>query len=229
MGSVVGEWGGGKVWRVTSGVFPSNAYFCETGLPEGGLLIDPGLDGHSIDAQLQEQGLRPHQVFCTHGHFDHAGSASYFQEKYGCPVFMHEGDARTLKASNFLLMAFKIPVKIGLPEVTFVDDRFSIEVNDRVLRFLPTPGHTPGSCIIELGDAWFTGDTLYSQGVGLSKLPGENRELLRSSILGLWDRLTVGRTIYPGHGDISDGATLRRENLTLLKFLGLLETSGKTR
>ena len=141
---------------------------------------------------------------------------------------MHEADARTLKTSNFLLMAFKIQEKIELPQVTYINDQFSIEINGQVLRFLFTPGHTPGSCVIELGSAWFTGDTIYSQGVGLSKLPGENTELLKSSICGLWDRLTSDRTIYPGHGEVTDGASVRGQNRSLLGFLGLLEMNSKT-
>jgi glyoxylase-like metal-dependent hydrolase (beta-lactamase superfamily II) len=177
---------------------------------------------------MAEHGLRPHQVFCTHGHFDHAGSAAYFQKKYGCQVFMHRADARTLKSSNFLLMVLKIAHKIEQPEVTYIDDGFSIDVGGNALRYLFAPGHTPGSCVVELGSAWFTGDTIYSRGVGLSQLPGENVELLKTSIRGLWERLTSERTVYPGHGNAADGASVRSENRALLKFLGLLEIDSET-
>ena len=44
MADLVGTWGGGDVWRVTAGVFPSNAYFCRAGVPGGGILVDPGLE-----------------------------------------------------------------------------------------------------------------------------------------------------------------------------------------
>jgi glyoxylase-like metal-dependent hydrolase (beta-lactamase superfamily II) len=77
--------------------------------------------------------------------------------------------------------------------------------------------------VVELGSAWFTGDTIYSRGVGLSQLPGENVELLKTSILGLWGRLTSELTVYPGHGNAADGASVRCENRALLRFLGLIE------
>ena len=220
MATVVGNWGGGKVWRVTSGAIQSNAYFCEANVPGGGILIDAGLDGPAIDSQMAEHGLRPHQVFCTHGHFDHAGSAAYFQKKYGCPVFMHAADARTLKSSNFLLMVLKIPLKIEQPIVTYINDQFSIDINGQPLKYLSAPGHTPGSCVIEFGTTWFTGDTVYSRGVGLSSMPGEDSQLLRESILHLWDGIKAGRLICPGHGESMDGAAVRVENRALLKFLG---------
>lgn len=227
MATLAGNWGGGSVWRVTSGAFPSNAYFCEVDVPGGCILIDAGLDGPAIDAEMAERGLRPHQVFCTHGHFDHAGSAAYFQKKYGCQVFMHQADARTFKASNFLLMACKIPQRVELALITYIEDQFSIEINGQRLTYLSTPGHTPGSCVVELGSAWFTGDTIYSRGVGLSLLPGEDAATLKQSIRGLWGRLTADRIIYPGHGNAADGASIRNENRALLKFLELIETDGE--
>lgn len=221
MASIVGNWGGGAVWRVTSGVFSSNAYFCQADVEGGGILIDAGLDGATIDAELSEHGLRPHAVYCTHGHFDHTGSASHFQQKYGCQVFLHKADTRIMKSSNFMLMAIKIPHKVTLADVIYVDDDFRTIVGGQELRYVAAPGHTPGSCIIEFGSAWFTGDTLYSRGVGLSHLPGENHEQLKASILNLWPRLSADRTIYPGHGDAADGVSVRTGNQALLNFLGL--------
>jgi len=223
MATLVGNWGGGSVWLVTSGVFTSNAYICEAEVPGGCILIDAGLESLAIDAEMVERGLCPHQLFCTHGHFDHAGSAAYFQEKYGCQVFMHQADARTLKMSNFLLMALKIPQKIVLPEVTYIEDGFSIDINGTPLTYLAAPGHTPGSCIIEFGSAWFTGDTIYSRGVGLSSLPGEDAEILKKSIRNLWGGLSDERTIYPGHGNAANGASVCKTNHALLKFLGMIE------
>lgn len=224
MAEVVGDWGGGAVWRVTSGVFPSNAYFCQLGADGGGVLVDPGLDGAAIDAELGAQGLRPAQVCCTHGHFDHAGSAAHFQRKYGCPVYLHRADARILKASNFMLMVLKIAQKITLPELTLVEDGFCLDLGGHALRYRSAPGHTPGSCVLELGSAWFTGDTLYSRGVGLSGLPGEDHEQLKASLRGLWPELSFDRIIYPGHGNAADGASVRSENRALLTFLGLIDS-----
>jgi glyoxylase-like metal-dependent hydrolase (beta-lactamase superfamily II) len=221
MASVVGNWGAGNVWRVTSGEFSSNAYFCEAHLEGGGILIDAGLDGLTIDAELSEHGLRPNAVFCTHGHFDHTGSASHFQKKYGCHVFVPKADEKLMRASNFLLMAMKINQKVVVPDATLVEGDFVIDITGTLLRYLPAPGHTPGSCIIEFGSAWFTGDTLYARGVGLSHLPGENHAVLKQTILGYWSDLTSERTIFPGHGNSTNGLSLRTGNKALLDFLGL--------
>ena len=221
MAKLVGFWGGGEVWCVTSGKFSSNAYICKTDSRGECILIDAGLDSTAIDKELNELGVHPSKVFCTHGHFDHAGSASFFQKKYGCKVYMHKEDAKILKSSNFLLMILKIEQKIDLPDVTYVDDGFRLEINGHSLTYMQTPGHTPGSCVIDFGSAWFTGDTLYSSGVGLSSIPGEDIEKLKTSIHKIWNGLTSERTVYPGHGNAENAAILRKTNYALLDFLGI--------
>jgi glyoxylase-like metal-dependent hydrolase (beta-lactamase superfamily II) len=220
--SPVGHWGGGNVWRVTSGEFPSNAYLCGIG-DDRCILIDGGLDPFAIDAVVQELALMPTAVFCTHGHFDHAGSAAHFQNTYGCPVYLHGADLKLLKASNFLLMAFKLASRIEQPtEIIAVVSGQSVDVAGRhALTFRGAPGHTLGSCVLEFGNALFTGDTIYTRGVGLSHLPGEQPEILKQSILALWPMLTMDRVVYPGHGGCATGADVRGNNRALLEFLGL--------
>ncbi len=221
MASVVGNWGDGNIWRVTSGEFSSNAYFCEAQVKGGGILIDAGLDGKTIDAELSEHGYHPSAVFCTHGHFDHTGSASFFQKKYGCQVVVPKADNKLMKASNFMLMALKMKQKVVLPDAVLVDAHHVANIAGTSLRYLPAPGHTPGSCIIEFGSAWFTGDTIYARGIGLSHLPGEDQALLKQTILSYWDDLTPERTIYPGHGNAASGLLVRTGNAALLDFLGM--------
>lgn len=218
----VDSWPRDNVRTVANRGFHSNTYLLKIDEGNDCVVVDPGLDREAIEHSLSACGWQPKAVLCTHGHFDHVGSAAYFQTTYDCPVFMHKADIRILKASNFLLTVFKIPTKIEMPDVTYVEDQFSISLGGKPLTYHSAPGHTPGSCVIEFDDAWFTGDTIYSRGLGLSALPGEDAELLKQSIRGFWDRLTIDRIIYPGHGNAADGASIRSENHALLKFLGLV-------
>ena len=121
----------------------------------------------------------------------------------------------------------KLPDRIVLPELTLVDDSFSLQLGRRTLGYLHLPGHTPGSCAIAFGDDLFTGDTLYARGVGLSKLPGERPDQLRRSIGELWDRLP-GFLVHPGHGPSAPGADIQRNNRGLLAFLGMPVPEHKT-
>ncbi len=211
---------GTGVWRVTGGAFASNGYI---GAQQGSsdcFIVDPGLDPERIDAAALSLGLTPRQVFCTHGHFDHIGGAAHFQKKYGAAVHLHPADRKTMKSGNFLLMVLKIPQRIQLPEVTDVEVDAPLDtVSGGALTYRAVPGHTPGSCFIEYGDALFTGDSLYAHGVGLSDLPGEDHEQLRLSLLALWDQIPADRMIYPGHGPAAPFAAIRSGNQPLLNFL----------
>lgn len=206
------------VWSVTAGDFPANSYICRADTSGEAILIDVGLDPLPIDAALQSLDLRPAHVFCTHGHFDHLGSANHFQERYDARVHLHAADLKTARTNNFLLMAMKMTARVVLPELTLVDDGAEFAFGDKRLRYRSTPGHTPGSCVIEWGSNLFTGDTLYARGVGLSKLPGEQPDRLRASIRALWSDLD-NFTIHPGHGRSAPGAIVKRDNAPLRAFL----------
>lgn len=213
------------VWVVTAGSFPSNSYICAADAPGGAILIDAGLDAQPIDAAFKKLGLKPAAVFCTHGHFDHIGSAAFFQDKYGIAVHLHQDDAKTAAMGNFLLTAMKMPERIVMPELTLVEDGFSFQLGEEVLRYRHLPGHSPGSCVLSVRHHLFAGDTIYARGVGLSKLPGERPEQLRRSIRQLWPELQ-NFTVHPGHGPSAAGTDIQKNNAALLKFLGLAETSG---
>lgn len=207
------------LWVVTAGTFPSNTYICESGSNEA-VLIDAGLNAAAIENSLVALALRPTRILCTHGHFDHIGSAKYFQGQYGTPTCVHRADGKTAKSSNFLLMATKRDERIDLPEIEFVDDDFAFNCDRGRFQYRHTPGHTPGSCVISFGDHLFTGDTIYSRGVGLSKLPGERHDQLRDSIMSIWDGLE-SYLIHPGHGPSAAGVDVKAGNERLRAFLGL--------
>jgi hydroxyacylglutathione hydrolase len=205
---------------VINGVFPSNCYICPISASGDCFIVDPGLDPAPIEAELGEQGWRPRAVLCTHGHFDHAGSAAHFQRAYGCDVYLHVADEKTLRSSNFLLMAFKIPTRITIPKITPLDsDRLELTIGDTFIRFHPSPGHTPGSCALEFNGSLFTGDTLFSRGVGLSQLPGEELQVLRRSIRWLLESFPSETLILPGHGNAAELGWIMANNTALFRFL----------
>ena len=207
------------LWQVASGVFTSNCYISSQAGSQTCVLIDPGLDPAGIDAQLSLLGKTPEAVLCTHGHFDHVGGASYFQQKYQIPVYLPTADVKTMQGSNFLMMAVKIPMRIELPDVTQVPPSGIVEVGGTRFTYQSLPGHTPGSCLVRVGQHTFSGDSLYARGVGLSHLPGENKSLLRSGIRALWDTLPATTLVCPGHGPVAFFGDICRQNQPLLEFL----------
>lgn len=209
-----------NVWQVCAGVFPANSYIWTGPVPGGALVIDAGLDPEPIIAALTELEVRPAAVLCTHGHFDHIGSASVLQDLYGADVYLHAADLKTAKAANFLLMAFKIPAKLKLPRFTLLRDEAGVtEIAEVAIRHRLLPGHSPGSCFLEIGQTCFSGDTLYSGGLGLSKIPGEEPDVLRASLKSVWDTIPPDTLVCPGHGRTATFADIRERNTELAAFM----------
>lgn len=208
--------------RVRNDVLGTNTYFVRVSERNEGLIIDPGLDVAAVEAGLVETGLKPLAILCTHGHFDHIGSAHPLQAQFDIPFYLHPADEKLARESNFLMKICKIDRRLHVPTFGgWFEAGVTRPFGSAQVQFHPTPGHTPGSCFISVDDLLFTGDTLYRDGVGLVEFPGEKKGLLKETLLGIWDRFPDSVFVCPGHGGAADFGTIKRENRALRDFLGV--------
>ncbi len=208
------------VSRVVNPHVNSNTYVCTTSVPDECIVVDPGLGSDAVQREIEARDLRPVGIFCTHGHFDHIGSAHDLQAIYGAPVYLHGADRRVARSANFLLMACKIDRRIVVPtDVSEAYDGLTVQLGSDSLTFHHTPGHTPGSCMISFRGALFSGDTIYRDAVGLVDFPGEDKARLRESILARWHSFDENVTMYPGHGGSGRLGDVKQRNSALREFL----------
>jgi glyoxylase-like metal-dependent hydrolase (beta-lactamase superfamily II) len=80
-----------------------------------------------------------------------------------------------------------------------VDDGDSLSLGDVQIRFLHTPGHTPGSQCFLVEDRLVAGDTLFVQGCGRVDLPGGDADQLYYSLTQKLAKLPPATVLYPGH------------------------------
>lgn len=208
--------------RVVNRAFWANTYIVPSAEPGRCFLIDPGLDQKAIEVALDASGSTPLAIFCTHGHFDHVGSAEYFREMYGVEVYLHGADLKVASSANFMMMAFGLDVRIKTPRVSAVGESAVIwsRGDDRV-DLLHTPGHTPGSAVILLNGEAYTGDTVYRDDTWLTSLPDQDARALRASIERLWTIVPDTAVVNPGHGASSTFGAIKESNEPLRRFLGL--------
>lgn len=118
---------------------------------EGGeaLVVDPSEAG-PVEAVLQREGLRLAGILCTHHHWDHVGGVPLLRARHpALPVFAHPMDAPRIEG-----------------RVTPFEDRTLLELAGLTTHALHVPGHTAGALAYRIGDALFTGDTLFVAGCG---------------------------------------------------------------
>ncbi|APU14281.1 MULTISPECIES: MBL fold metallo-hydrolase [Actinoalloteichus] len=226
-----------------SGPLQANCYLLAGGPDRPCVIIDPGqhVMGELAD-RLTEHRLTPVAVLLTHGHFDHAYSATEVSEAYDIPVWVHPGD-RTLLSEPLRGVGSELARLLG-PELAMSEPQRIAELTDDQamdlaglrITVLHTPGHTEGSVCFRAAttggpavdggvepDVLAAGDTLFAGTVGRTDLPGGDPqtmiETLRRRILPLPDDLVV----LPGHGPAT---TIGRERSRNPFLRGLTPPEG---
>jgi glyoxylase-like metal-dependent hydrolase (beta-lactamase superfamily II) len=186
--------------------FDSNIYLI---IDEVVTLIDAGT-GMNFKTVAQNMGkfnLKPSDIellINTHCHFDHIGGDRDFIKAADCEVAIHELEAELLrKGDQIITLAGGLSGRRRLEPTEVARELHEgdwIDLGEFRLQVLHTPGHTSGS--ISLFEPkqrlLFTGDTIFSDGIGRVDLPTGDAEALQASIKRL-AKLKVQK-MYPGHG-----------------------------
>lgn len=176
-------------------------------------IIDPGDESHLIVAYLEENGLTPQAIFFTHGHYDHTMAADDLVRKYNLPVYINRADTTTDTRPN--------PYRyLACGETKFYENGDEIAVAGLLFQVMGTPGHSPGSVCLRVGNCLFTGDTLFKDDCGRTDLPGGNGHVLLESMAKIHN-LTGIEDVFPGHLDATTLERERRFNVYLRRGAGL--------
>ena len=182
------------------GAFQTNCYILAEGQGMPAVVIDPGDEAGKIKARLKKYNLKPAAVINTHGHIDHIGC----DDEFGVPVYIHRCDRDCLNNPQLNLSAFFFQEKKVNASAICVEDKDVISIGGFEFEVIHTPGHTPGGMCLLLkkpeGGILFSGDTLFSCGIGRTDFPGASEVVLVDSIKKKLLLLPEQTLVYPGHG-----------------------------
>lgn len=179
------------------GLIKTNCYIVSKNNSKSCIVIDPGSNPQLIIDHLQDKELTPKYVFITHGHFDHFAAVPALRELHDFKLVIHEEDVPAL--SEYRRSHYRgAPVAF---DVTVTDGQVII-LDGLEFKWMHTPGHSLGSCVIQCGDTLFTGDTLFREECGRCDVFGGSYPNMLNSLKRL-SELEGDFTVLSGHGQAS--------------------------
>ncbi len=179
------------------------------------VIIDPGHSENAVNEYITASDLNVRAVILTHAHFDHMAGADFLAKAYDVPVYVHKAESAALTDFyiNLSLPFLHKAVTVNSQRIGVADNE-DVNFGDLAVRFIHTPGHTVGGMCIEIGDALFTGDTLFAGSIGRTDFPGGSEKVILDSLQKL--KSLYGQRdidIFPGHGPKSDMKTEIKTNV----------------
>ncbi len=197
-----------QILKKAFGEYVTNCYILKG--EQGDLVIDPGQG--SFDWVMQNTG-KIAAVLNTHGHFDHVYDDAKLQ-RAGAKIYIHESDAFMLRADPFETMPEPIEA-----DVLVKGQEQSFEIAGFNVKFSLFAGHTPGSCMIEVGGVIFSGDVIFKGSIGRWDFPFSSGAQTKESLHKIL-QIKGDFALYPGHGP---NTSLQAERQNLKYFLQLFE------
>lgn len=196
-----------EIKMIKTGLLQENAYVISK--DEFCLIIDPGADISKINEYLNSKNLKTKAILLTHGHYDHIGAAKELSLIENCKIYasLYEKEIIEDSSKNGSLKYSR--KDITLDDVVYFDEEVILEIGDFVIDVVFLPGHSPGSVGYVIGDAIFTGDTLFKNAVGRTDLYGGSKNDLKKSLAYLFT-LDNSYRVFPGHGEVT---TLEEERI----------------
>jgi hydroxyacylglutathione hydrolase len=161
-------------------------------------VVDPAWEIERILDEARRHDMEITHLLVTHFHPDHLGGRMMGMSVQGAAELLAAG----VKAKVYIHKA-EAPYVNRVSDLS-ASDLHTVEAGDVVnvgrvpVKFIHTPGHTPGSQCFLVGDSLVSGDTLFIGSCGRVDLPGSDPRQLYDSLKTLGDLPETTR-LYPGH------------------------------
>jgi len=169
------------------------------------VIIDAAWDVDALVDVAEKDDMKITAGLVTHFHPDHLGGSMMGMDITGAAelvarvpvkIYLHKSEGPYASRVSGLSPSDLVLTEAG--------DDFT--VGDIPIKFLHTPGHTPGSQCFLVDGNLVSGDTLFIGSCGRVDLPGSSPEDLWRSLTGTLKVLPEETVLYPGH-DYSAAST----------------------
>lgn len=210
---------GWDVYRFPFELVDENMYFIPSG--DTGIVIDPN-ENEELLTVFEQHGTNNIVIILTHEHYDHTIGVEWLQSRIKNKLLCQKAcadiissekgnDPKTLgyiltlrdamdgghRREEFLSVARSYTLHA---DETFTEEMVFIQ-GDLKIKCVHTPGHSPGSALLFLGDNVFTGDSLIQHTPTIVHLPGSDRTIYKQETKPYLQSLDKDMMVFPGHGE----------------------------
>lgn len=195
-----------EVKTFTFNPFSENTYVAWEKESKEAIVIDPGCFSVKEENELKhfilEKQLDVKYLFNTHCHLDHIFGNNFVLKEFNPQYFIPELDNPLLENAPTQARLFGMEMSKVKSTETFLSEEISFWSGKDEIKFIFTPGHSPGEFSIYLpqSNICFTGDVLFENSIGRTDLLGGNYKTLIKSIREKLFTLPEQTEIFPGHG-----------------------------
>ena len=186
----------------------SNCYIIADEVSHHCICIDPASEKSEREIVfVEKRGFSLDYILLTHEHTDHTWGVNAMLEKYPsakviCSELCKEALAREAKAYfQFYYDDPNYSYKVKRVDYTTEELNWNMEWVGHNIKFIATPGHSPGSVCVIIDDLIFGGDTLMPFKPFIKKRNGGSIEQFQESIKKMLSLYPENTIVYPGHGD----------------------------
>jgi len=162
------------------------------------VIVDPAWDVAGLLDQTAEDGYDVVGALVTHYHPDHVGGDLFGVQIDGLAQLLERQDV-PIWVNRHEADGLKVVTGVSDGDLRKVDSGAILELGDVEIRFVHTPGHTPGSQCFLIRDRLVAGDTLFVQGCGRVDLPGGDIDAMYETLTGKLAKLPPRTVLFPGH------------------------------
>ncbi len=190
-----------KIEHIINGELQTNTYFVISLISNNTIIIDPA-DYKEVNRFLNDNNLNPAMIINTHGHYDHISANNELKTNYNIPIYIGSEDIACLKDPFLNLSKLLGDEYIVKDYDEIIYDSMQINFENINIKFYTIPGHTLGSILVNINNFFFTGDLVFTNGVGRIDLPTSDVDKMIDSLKKLV-KLTENKNaiIFPGHGE----------------------------
>jgi glyoxylase-like metal-dependent hydrolase (beta-lactamase superfamily II) len=138
----------------------------------------------AIIAHVEAEALAVQWIFETHAHADHLSAAPYLQAKLGGKLAIGREIVTVQGVFGKIFNEHTEFARDGSQFDHLLDDGDTLMIGEIPLTALHVPGHTPADMAYVIGDALFTGDTMFMPDYGSARcdFPGGDAHHLYRSV-----------------------------------------------